>query len=394
MRVLPRFPWSYPWRSLLVRWPASLFSALGIAMTVAVLCGVFALQRGFTALFATTGRTDVAIYLRQGAQSEGESGVSLEQVRKIVNERPEVARDAEGRPLAAGESYLALFLPRVGGEGKEVNVPFRGVEEASLRIHGDEIRIVEGRKLTFGTDEVIVGRPISERFEGCRVGDVVRVNVTPFKVVGIFEGSGAYASEIWSDVDRMSAALDRPLRQRVIAKLAPGWTAEKVQEDLEGDKEIPMKVMSERAYYAQQTSVLGGVLTGLGFFLSSVLGIAAVLGAANTMLAAVGARTREVGMLRAMGFPRASILVSFLLEAGAIGLVGGVLGGLIVLPLNGVETGTMNWNTFTEVSFAFRVDPSLLRLAVGIAVLLGVLGGVVPAWRASRLRPIQALRRG
>lgn len=393
MRAGPRFPRSYPWRSLLVRWQASLFSAIGIAMTVAVLCGVFALRRGFESLLATTGSERVVIYLRPGAQSEGESGIQLEKVRKIKNERPEVARDTNGNPLAAGESYLALFLARRGGGGDEVNVPLRGVEEASFRIHDHAPRIVEGDTFTFGADEIIVGRSVADRIEGCRIGEVVRVNVTPFRVVGIFESATAYGSEIWGDVDRLTAALQRPLRQRVVARLADGWTAERVAEDLDGSKELPMKVLSEKAYYESQTTVLSGVLTGLGVFLTVVLGVAAVLGAANTMLAAVGSRTREVGILRAMGFRRSAILLSFLLESGLIGLLGGVLGALLVLPLNGIETGTLNWNTFTEVSFAFRVDLPLLALAVGIAVFLGVAGGLLPAWRASQLRPIEALRR-
>jgi putative ABC transport system permease protein len=395
MRLGFRFPWSYPWRSLVVRWPASLFSALGIAMTVAVLCAVFALRDGFDALLSTTGSERVAVYLRPGAQSEGESGISLEQVRTIKFERPEVARGPDGKPLAAGESYLALFLPRQGSDGvDEVNVPLRGVEDASFDVHDDGIRIVEGRRFTPGSDEIIVGRSVSERIEDCRIGDVVRVNVIPFRVVGIFESDGAYGSEIWGDVDRITAALQRPLRQRVVARLADGYDVEQVAAELADDKETPMKVLSERAYYRSQTTVLGGVLTGLGIFLTLVLGIAAVLGAANTMLAAVGARTREVGILRAMGFGRGAILVSFLIEAGLIGLVGGILGALLVLPLNGIETGTLNWNTFTEVSFGFRVEPKLLGIAVGIAVLLGVVGGLAPAWRASHLQPIQALRRG
>ncbi len=394
MRLGPKFPWMYPLRSLLVRWPASLFSALGIAMTVAVLCGVFALRAGFESLLATTGSEEVVIYLRPGAQSEGESGISLDQVRKVRNERPEVARDAAGKPLAAGESYLALFLERRGGGGDEVNVPLRGVEEASFGLHEDNVRVIDGNRFRFGADEIIVGRSVSERIGNCDIGDTVRVNVTPFRVVGIFESPGAYGSEIWGDVDRITAALQRPLRQRIVARLAPGWTAEKVAEDLDGDKELQFKILSEQAYYKSQTTVLGGVLAGLGAFLTLVLGVAAVLGAANTMLAAVGSRTREIGILRAMGFGRGAILVSFLIEAGLIGLVGGILGTLLILPLNGIETGTMNWNTFTEVSFAFRVEPPLLVLAVILAVGLGVLGGLAPAWRASHLRPIKALRRG
>ncbi|MHC5011282.1 MAG: ABC transporter permease [Planctomycetota bacterium] len=387
-----KFPWAYPWRSLLVRWQASLFSAVGIAMTVAVLCGVFALRQGFQDLTSATGDDDVIVYVRRGSTSEGESGIPLERVEILTKSRPETALDEEGRPLAAGESYLALFLPRAGGGG-EVNVPVRGIQEASLRIHGEKFRIVAGRPLTFGADEVMVGRPISERIANCGLDEVLTINVTPFEVVGIFEYEGAYRSEIWGDVERISAALDRPFRQRVLARLADGYTAEAVAAELDDDKRTPANVMSEKAYFISQTAVLGGVLGGLGVFLTLVLGIAAILGAANTMLAAVGARMREVGILRSMGFGRTAILLAFLMEAALIGLFGGILGALLVLPLDGIETGTMNWDTFTESVFAFRVNASLLLVAVGLAVGLGLVGGIVPAWRASRLRPVDALRR-
>ena len=388
-------PLSYPMRSLLVRWPASLFSALGIAMTVAVLCGVFALRAGFEAFMADTGRDDIVIYLRPGATSEGESGIPIRKVERYKNTRPEIARGANGQPLAAGECYLALFLKRAEGEG-ELNVPIRGIEEASLEIHGSDIRIVDqiDDGLTFGADEIIVGKPIADRIENCKLGDTLVVNVTPFKVVGIFEHDGAYRSEIWGDVDRIAAALERPVRQRVVARLRPGVDVEALAEELAEDKQLPSKVLTERGYFASQTGVLGGVLGILGGLLTGVLSIAAVLGATNTMLAAVGARTREIGILRAVGYRGPAILFGFLVEAGLIGLAGGVMGSLLVLPLDGLETGTMNWNTFTETAFAFRVEPDLLLTAVGIAVVLGLLGGLVPAWRASRLDPVEAFRRG
>jgi ABC-type lipoprotein release transport system permease subunit len=386
-------PWSYPWRNLLVRWQAALFSALGIAMTVAVLCGVFALRNGFEAFMATTGSPDVVVYLRPGATSEGESGIGLERVEQYKKERPEVALDEGGRPLAAGEIYLALFLDKADGSG-QVNVPIRGVEEASFAIQGAAWRRVEGRMLRFGADEILVGRPLVDRIADCRLGDTLVVNLTPFKVVGIFEHDGAYRSEIWGDVDRIAAALERPVRQRVVARLRPGTDIDAVAAELAADRQLASKVMTEEAYFASQTNVLGGVLTILGLLLTTILGVAGVLGAANTMIAAVGARTREIGVLRSLGYGSVGILVAFLVEAGLIGAVGGLLGGLLVLPLDGLQTGTMNWNTFTETTFAFRVDAGLLGQAVGLAVGLGLVGGLVPAWRASRLRPVEALRRG
>jgi ABC-type antimicrobial peptide transport system permease subunit len=217
--------------------------------------------------------------------------------------------------------------------------------------------------------------------------------VTPFRVVGVFEYDGAYRSEIWGDVDRIVAALERPMRQRVVALLKPGTDVEALAKALENDKRLPSKMMSERAYFVSQTNVLGGVLSLLGQLLAGILGIAAVLGAANTMLAAVGARTREIGVLRSLGFGSQAILLAFLFESALIGFVGGLIGCVIVLPLDGIETGTMNWNTFTESAFSFQVDATLLATAVGIAVVLGLLGGFIPSWRASRLPPVEAMRR-
>jgi putative ABC transport system permease protein len=394
-------PLSYPLRSLRVRWSPSLFSALGIGLTVAVLGGVLALREGFQSLLAETGRDDVLVYLRPGAQSEGESIVRYPGDTAILKTRPEIELSATpeetawlpaGQPLAASESYLGIKLEKSDGSGTTI-VTVRGIEPASLAIQGARWRLVEGRAPRFGADEVVVGQPLTTRMRDCRVGATLVFNVTPFQVVGVFAHEGAYSSEIWGDVDRITAALQRPFRQRVVAKAKPGTNADVVAAELEDDKRIPVKVQTERAYYRSQTSRLGDVLMFLATVLTSLMGAAAVLGAVNTMLAAVGARTREVGILVALGYRGSSVFLSFLLEAAVIGVVGGLVGCLLVLPLNGIQTSTTNWNTFTDVAFAFRVTPSLLLRAVAVAVVLGLLGGAVPAWRASRLIPTAALRR-
>jgi ABC-type lipoprotein release transport system permease subunit len=385
-------PWSYPLRSLAVRWSSAAFSALGIAMTVAVLCGVFALRNGFAVLLSTTGSDDVVVFMRPGATSEGESGIPFDRVQMYKKDLPEIATDEKGQPLAAGESYLALNLARIDGDG-EVHVPIRGVEEGSTAIHGDRFRLVQGRMLTFGTNELVVGASVSRRIAHCKVGDTLRVNVTDFEVVGLFEYDGAYGSEIWGDVTRIQDALDRDIYQRVVARVKPGTDIARLTREMKDHKTLGSTVLTERAYFSSQTKVLGGVLSFLGLFLTAILGIAAVLGATNTMLASIGARTREVGILRSMGFSSVAVLVAFLIEAGLIGLAGGVLGSLLVLPLDGLETGTMNWNSFTDTTFAFRVDPPLLATAIALAVLLGLLGGLLPAWRAAHMKPVEALRR-
>jgi ABC-type lipoprotein release transport system permease subunit len=384
-------PLRYPLRSLTVRRSSSLFAAVGIGMTVAVLAGVLSLRAGFEALFVDTGRDDVLVYLRPGAQSEGESLIRYPEDVAILKARPEIVQGANGQPLAAAESYLGIDMAKADGGTTIVTV--RGIEPASVEIQGGAFRLTDGRMLAFGADEVIVSRRLVERLKDARIDQTVVFNVTPFTVVGVFDHDGAYSSEIWGDVDRITAATDRPLRQRLVARIRPGTDVARLAKAMEEDKQVPAKVYTERAYFREQTDVLGGVLGLLANILTVLMGTGAVLGAANTMLASVGARTREVGILVAIGYRSPAVFASFLFEAALIGLAGGTIGSLIVLPFHGIETGTTNFTTFTEVAFAFRVTPGLLLTAVTVAVVLGVLGGAFPAWRASRMVPTDALRR-
>jgi putative ABC transport system permease protein len=383
-------PIRYCLRNLSVRRSSAVFTAMGIAMTVAVFVGVMALRSGFEQLYRARGREDVAIYLRMGATSEGESGISRGDVNILVKERPEILTSAEGRPLAAAETFLAVYMEQeIGGR---TNVPLRGIQPMSIELHGDALQLVEGRWLEFGTDEVVVGRPVSERMENCRIGDTLTLNMTPFKVVGVFEHEGAEGGEVWGDVDRFMEALQRAFFQRVVARVRPGTDMEAVAEELKSDPRTPVQFLSERDYLAKQTSFLGNTLQILAGILTVVMGVAAVLGSMNTMLASVAARTHEIGVLLALGYSRASIFIAFLLEAAVIGLLGGLLGVLIVSPFNGMETGMMNWNTFSDVSFAVTLTPRLVLTAVILSFVLGLAGGAIPAARAAMLRPVEAFR--
>jgi ABC-type lipoprotein release transport system permease subunit len=281
-------------------------------------------------------------------------------------------------------------MEKIGGG--VTNVPLRGVQPMSLDIHGGALKLVEGRWLRFGSDEVVVGRALSERIRNCRVGDTLRLNTVPFKVVGVFDNQGVYGGEVWGDVERMMEALERPFFQRVLARLQPDQDLEKIAKDLEADPRHPCKFQSERDYMASQTRLLGFALTFLALFLTVIMGLAAVLGAIITMLASVAARTHEIGVLLALGYKREAIFFAFLFEALLIGLIGGALGVLLVLPLNGTKTGAMNWNTFTDISFEFQVTPGLMAVSVSIALLLGIVGGVLPALRAALLKPVEAFR--
>lgn len=384
-------PLSYNLRSLFVRRASTLLTVVGIGATVAVLAGVLALQQGFETLFSAAGRTDLAIFLRPGATNEGDSIFRRDKAERLIKTLPELATDAAGRPLGSMECYLAVRRFRL--DGGETNVPVRGVEPMSFALYGPDIEITEGKPFQPGADEVIVGRKLVNRIRNCRLGDVIQLNTTPLKVVGIFENDGPFASEIWGDLDRMLQALQRPSPNRVVGKLRDGTDIAGLDDRLRGDKEVPAKVLTEREYLSSQTAFLSATLLFLGGFLAVVMGTAAVFTATNTMLAAVAARTHEIGILLATGFRPLPIFLSFLFEALVLGVLGGAVGIALALPLNGMETGATNFNTFTEVAFAFRVTPMVLGTAITFALVLGLLGGAVPAWRAARLPPIDALRR-
>ena len=383
-------PLKYVVRNVAVRRASAAFTALGIAMTVAVFAGVLSLERGFEQLYKPRGHADRIVYLRPGATSEGESAIRREQVEILLKERPEIARDAQGRPLAAAETFLAVYMDKK--KGGTVNCPLRGIQPMSIVLRGDELRLVEGRWPAWGSDEVAVGETLTRRMKDCALGESVRVNMTPFRVVGVFASDTADGGEIWGDADRMMDALERPVFQRVIAQVVPGTDVEALSEELEHDARVPVAVMTEEAYLAKQTTFTGYTLTYLAGFLTVVMGISAVLGAINTMLASVAARTHEIGVLLAIGYSRLSIFTAFILEAALIGAIGGGLGLLLALPFDGMETGMSNFNTFTDVSFAFTLTPELAAKSFFLAFLLGLVGGTLPALRAASLRPVEAFR--
>jgi putative ABC transport system permease protein len=402
-------PISYNLRSLWVRKSATLLTVLGIGATVAILSGVLALQQGFKTMFTAGGRADLAVFLRPGATNEGDSQFSRERGLQLIKKLPEIAEGPEG-PLASMEAFNPVLLERTNGS--LTNVPLRGVQPQTFAMRAAELKVVEGRNFEPGSDEAIVGRRLVGRIEHCQIGEVIEINMSPFRVVGVFEHEGSFGGEIWCDLDRLLAALDRYGPNRVLAQIkpdvdvgapdpmeefgkevppepAPGSLAARLRED----REVPAKVMTEKQYLESQTIFLSFALIFLGGALGLIMGLAAIFSATNTMLSAVAARTPEIGILLSMGFRRFPIFVSFLLESLLLGLLGGLAGCLMALPFNGIETGTMNFQTFSELQFAFKVTPTVLATAVTFAVLLGLLGGALPAWRASRMTPTDALRR-
>jgi putative ABC transport system permease protein len=401
-------PLSYNLRSLFVRRSSTLLTVVGIGATVAIVSGVIALITGFRSMFTAGGRDDVAVFLRPGANNEGDSQFSRERGLKLIKSVPEI-RIGESGPVAAMEAYLAVLLPPV--RGGVTNVPLRGVQPMTFEIRRNELSIVQGKNFTPGSNELIVGRRLVDRVQNCHLDGVIVLNKTPFRVVGVFDHPGQFAGEIWGDLDRLVTAMGRYGPNRVIAELQPGTDigAPDPKEVMfnddppapkEGslaarlltDTEVPAKVYSETQFLASQTVMLTGMLGGLGVILGLIMGLAAIFTATNTMLSAIASRTHEIGVLLSMGYRPVPIFLSFLFEALVLGLLGGLAGCVLALPFNGVRAGTMNFQTFTEMSFAFRVTPVVLAIAITFSLVLGLLGGALPAWRAARLKPTEALR--
>ncbi len=385
-------PLRYNLRSLFVRKASTLLTIASIAATVAVLASMLALGQGFSTLFAERGRDDLAVILRKGAGSEGESSFDRESAQILIKGSPEIALAADsGAPLASAELYLAIRRRKV--DGGETNVPIRGVEPASFAIHGPDLVVAEGRRFERGSDELIVGRGLVDRIRDCSVGQVFVINTTPFRIVGVFDAKGAYASEVWGDAERLMAALNRPTYSRLLAVVKGPGELEAMAARLTIDQRVPAKAMSEQAYLKSQTEAMSGLFGVLGFVLAFIMGLAAIFTGTNALLAALSSRTHEIGVLLSMGYRPFAVFVSFLVEAALLGLFGGLLGCLLVLPLDGLRTGAMNFDTFSEFTFAFRTTPRVLVTAVVFAIVLGLVGGAIPAAKAALLRPVEALRR-
>jgi ABC-type lipoprotein release transport system permease subunit len=384
-------PLSYNLRSLWVRKSSTFLTVLGLGATVAIVSAVLALQQGFQTMFTAGGREDLAVFLRPGATGEGDSMFRRDLGDRLLKTLTEIEADAAG-PMASMECYLAVLAKRM--DGGETNVPLRGVQPATFRLRQDELRIVAGRNLTPGSDEVIVGKSLVGRIQNTELDDVIVLNTTPFRVVGHFECPGAFASEIWGDLERFLPTLGRYGPNRILAKVRAGTDIAELSKRLEDDREVPAKAQSEREYLAAQTQVFSTVLVGLGIVLGLIMGVGAIFAATNTMLASVASRTSEIGILLSMGYRPIPIFLSFQFEALLLGLMGGLVGCLFALPFNGIETGAMNWQTFTEFAFAFRVTPLVLGAAVAFSLGLGLIGGAWPAWRAARMKPTEALRQG
>ena len=385
-----RLPLKYSARSLLVRRGTVLMTIASIAFVVLVYLGVLSLAGGLRSALSTSGDPAQVVVLRDGALSETSSFMSLERGRELMT-LPGIARDADGSLLAAGEVLILNNLPRE--DGSMSNVTFRGVAPASFRLRPG-LAVVDGRTFEPGAAELIVGRRLSERFPDLRLGSELEVGQLVFRVVGIFEAGGSsFDSEVWGAAEDLSSAFRRA-GYYSSALLRAGSEAETAEliERIESDQRLNLQALTESEYYARQTAATTRQFVFLANALAVIMAIGACFAAANTMYAAVSARTREIATLRVLGFKRRNITGAFLLEAALLGLVAGLIGVLLALPLNAVSTGTTNFLTFSEISFSLRTSPQALLGGVLLAVLTGIIGGLPPAWAAARRRISEAMR--
>jgi ABC-type antimicrobial peptide transport system permease subunit len=384
-----KIPLIYNLRSILQRPASTAMTAVSIGLVVAVFVAMLALATGFRAALAKTGSPDNVIVLRQGAQDELSSGISRETAR-IIASFPHIASGDDGHPLVSPEVYVLLNPDRkTGGIG---NVVARGVDDRAFGVRKG-VRIVAGRKFASGASEVIIGRRIAERFVNMAIGDSLEFGGRKWAVVGHFASDGSgFESEVWGENEQFMPVFRGEVYQSVIFRLAPGATLDEVKRAMETDPRIQVSVRDEQDFYTSQSGILSQTLTIMAVFISAIMSVGAIFGAINTMYAAVASRSPEIAVMLTLGFKPRSVLASFLTEAAVIALIGGVMGCLFALPINGIATSTTNWQSFSEVAFAFRVTPTLLLYGVLFAVVMGVVGGFFPAWRAARLPVIQALR--
>ena len=383
-------PLSYNVRNLRSRWKVTLLAIFGIALVVAAFVTILSMARGFNIALSSTGSDNNAIVTQRGSMSELTSWIDIGHAN-LISVDPRVARGADGKPLASCEVVVITTRPQKR-TGLPTNITFRGVSPNAFKVR-NSIKIVEGRNFTPGLYEVIVGRKMAERVTGVDVGSTINIQRKNWKVVGLFSADdSSFESEIWGDYDAMAPAIGRNGGcESLTVRLTNPSVLSGFDKDLRANPQIQVQADSERKYYENLAGSVATALIFLASFVAIVMGVGAVFGAMNTMYAIVSQRTREIGTLRALGFSRFSILFSFVMESVLLAIVGGALGCLVALPMNGFTAAT-GTNAFSEMAFAFKVTPILLLIGMIFAVVMGFAGGFLPALRASRLPITRALR--
>ena len=380
-------------RTVPARWASSLVIVVGIAGVVTVLVALLALAKGFASTLQRTGHPDRAIILRGGATGELSSSLTIDRAR-IVATLPGIAQIG-GSAAASPELYLVADVPK-RSNGTPANLPLRGMTQRGIALR-PEVKILHGRLFQPGKAELIAGRAAANQFAGLDVGAKIKLRDATLEVVGIFSAEGGgHESEVWLDLPVVQDLFRGPgVISSLRISVASAADIPRLKASIEGDRRLDMSVTDEPAYYAKQSERLTGLITGFGYAVATIMGIGALFAALNTMYSAVSARTVEIATLRALGFGGTPILVSVIAEAMLLAVAGGVIGGLIAFGgFNGTTVSTLNQSSFSQVSFDFAVTPALISRGITIALALGLIGGLLPAWRATRVPVTEALRRG
>ena len=378
-------------RTLPQRFGSSAATVVGVAGVVTVFVAVLSIGEGFRATLQETGSPSTALVLRGGSDTEMMSGITLEDSR-VIQDAPGIARDGRG-PVASPEMLVLVDVPKIT-TGTDANVPLRGVTPVAFEIR-TKLRIVSGRNFVPGRNEIIVGVGAEREFAGLRLGEVKTWGKTNWTVVGIFtDGGSASESEVWADLTVLQGAYNRgTLVSSVYARLGTPAQFDTFKGALTTDPRLNVKVVRETEYFAEQSTMLTSIVTRLGFLIAAMMGIGAVFGAINTMYSAVAARTREIATLRALGFGGGPVVLSVIAESIVLAVAGGIIGGTVAyLAFNNFHTSTINWQSFSQVAFAFRVTPRLLVQGFTYSALIGLVGGLFPAVRAARTSVAAALR--
>ncbi|MCU0771027.1 MAG: ABC transporter permease [Verrucomicrobia bacterium] len=382
-------PLKYNFRNVFVRWRATLATVTGIALVVAVFVLVQSLAVGLEKASQNTGDPRNVMVARKGSTAESSSQVTREQSRNILY-LPEIARDARGRPLVSADVVILVNLPRRDGTG-EANVTVRGVTPMGMDLR-PQVTLTHGRWFNPGRREAVVSQKVARRFAHCDVGGRIRTGGTELTIVGWMDGdNSAFDSEVWMDADEARSAFDRDNYSSLLVRVADTNQMAALAKRIESDKRASLRAEPEIAYYSAQTRTAGPIRI-LGNFLATTMSIGAIFAAMNTMYASVGARTREIGTLRVLGYRRRSVLLGFIIEGVILAGLGGLLGCMLALPMHGYSTGTLSFDSFSEVVFQFRITPWLAAQGVIFAIAVGFLGSLLPAVRAARLPVISALK--
>jgi len=385
-----RIPLNYIWRNLATRKLTTALTAGGMALVVFVFTAVLMLDAGLRTTMVSTGSPDNLLAIRSGSETEIQSSIDNDQLG-VLESLPHIALDAQGQALLARECVVLYSLVKKD-TGVPTNVTIRGTTQTGLALR-PQVKLVTGRMFRPGASEIIVGASLAKGFAGVEVGQTLTFARRDWLVVGIFDaGRTAFNSELWGDAEQLKQAFRRSLYSSLILKLDDVHSVEAIRQMIVKDRRLTIEVKPETQFYADQSKMLAGFISILGLTLSIIFSIGAVIGAMITMYAAVANRTAEIGTLRAIGFRRGSILIAFLLESMLLALLGGVVGLAAASLMQSVSISTMNWQTFSELAFAFRLTPGIAMSSLLFSFSMGLIGGVLPAWQAARLNIVDALR--